>query len=47
MTDECLVRFARVCPKLYAIALPGTVGITDAALIAFCENCPNLRYLEV
>ncbi|KAF6806688.1 hypothetical protein CSOJ01_08672 [Colletotrichum sojae] len=47
MTDECLVRFARACPKLYAIALPGTVGIMDAALIAFCENCPNLRYLEV
>lgn len=47
MTDEAVVRLAKSCPKLKKIQLQCVPGLTDGALLAFFQHCPNVTSLEI
>ena len=47
LTDEAVVLLAKNCPKLRRVQLQGTERLTDNAIAAFFQYCPNLSVLEV
>lgn len=47
LTDDAVTLLARNCASLRRVKLPGTSGLTHAALVALFEHCPNLTEVEI
>src|SRR5436305_13975379 len=47
ISDVAIVRLAAACPNLIHVSLDGSKYLTDASLIAFFTNYPNLRYVAI
>jgi len=47
LTDAAVIRLATAYPNLIHASLDGSKYLIDISLLAFFNNCPNLRYLVV
>jgi hypothetical protein len=47
VTNEDVIRLARMCPNLCFVQLQGAESLSDDAVQAFFQFCPELSYLEV
>lgn len=47
ISDEAVVRLAKLCPNLVHVKLDGGRQLTDVSLLALFQHCPSLRFVQL